>query len=227
MIDRFTDRLSEYLDGDLDPRDEAALEAHLVDCATCRATLAELRAVVARASALPVGEPPEHLWAGIRQRIETDVPVAAVAFATVRSRRRFAFSLPQLAAAAVLVMTLSGGTVWLALSGNRAAQPVGIAENGLSTDSQSLGRLVGNIATFQTTIAELEEALARRSETLDPVTVAVLESNLKIIDAAIAEAVSALQRDPGNAYLNQHLGNTMEKKIDVLRRAAGVGRSQI
>lgn len=76
MIDRFTDRLSEYLDGDMDPRDEALVEAHLVDCATCRATLAELRAVLARATALPPAEPKSDLWPGILARVESDVATA-------------------------------------------------------------------------------------------------------------------------------------------------------
>ena len=50
--DRWMDRLSEYLDGELAPEERRELEAHLARCATCKRTLEDLRAVVARAAAL-------------------------------------------------------------------------------------------------------------------------------------------------------------------------------
>jgi anti-sigma factor RsiW len=46
MTDQWTDRLSEYLDGDLAEHEEAALAAHLDTCAACSETLAGLRRVV-------------------------------------------------------------------------------------------------------------------------------------------------------------------------------------
>ena len=42
--DRWMDRLSEYLDGELTPEERRELEAHLAECASCRTTLEELRA---------------------------------------------------------------------------------------------------------------------------------------------------------------------------------------
>src|SRR6266571_4930346 len=39
MSDTWTNRLSEYLDGDLPEKELAGLEAHLPGCADCRATL--------------------------------------------------------------------------------------------------------------------------------------------------------------------------------------------
>lgn len=253
MIDRFTDRLSEYLDGDLDARDEALIEAHLVGCATCRATLAELRAVVARAVALPATEPETDLWDGIRSRIEEERPAVTAPAAGARRRlsfrsplfggarsadqqartpRRVSLSWPQLAAAAVVLVAVSGGAVWLATGAGRgepfdrtavSSAPTRTRLDGV--EDRALPYFVTN--EHRATIMKLEEALAQRRDALDPVTIAVLESNLRIIDAAIAEAVAALEREPGNAYLNRHLGNTVEKKIDVLRRAAGAARTEI
>jgi anti-sigma factor RsiW len=232
MIDRWTNRLSEYLDGDLDPRDEAAVEAHLVECATCRATVAELRAVVARAGALTFAEPPTDLWAGILQRIETEVtPGAAAALLPVRRARiRFTFSLPQLAAAGLVLALASGGSVWLTLrsgTGSEAALEAPVVAAQPASSVPSMIHLIENGDDYEATISQLEQALAENRQSLDPVTIAVVESNLKIIDAAITEAIGALRRDPGNTYLRQHLGNTVEKKIEVLRRATGIGRAQI
>lgn len=245
MIDRYTDRLSEYLDGDMDPRDEALIETHLVDCATCRATLAELRAVVARAAALPPAEPSADLWPGIRARIESDLPSAGSEAQTrvgagptgptfgsgtldprVRSRprRRVSFSVPQLAAASIALALASGTAVWVTLNLDRA-EPAPAANVHTLADNPSAARFIEY--EQRNTIAELERALDEQRDSLDPVTVAVLESNLGIIDAAIVQAMAALESDPGNNYLNRHLGNTVEKKIDVLRRATQVARAEI
>ncbi len=69
MNDVWTDRLSDYLDGELSERDCRALERHLGECAECEATLAELRSVVGEARLL-ADEPPEvDLWPAIAARI--------------------------------------------------------------------------------------------------------------------------------------------------------------
>ena len=112
MTDRWMDRLSEYLDGDLAPSERAALEAHLPGCAPCRAALDDLRHVVARAHGLvgrPVGT---ELWGGIATRIgASGAPV--VDLAARRARHRITLSLPQLAAAAVLLVAVGAGVASL------------------------------------------------------------------------------------------------------------------
>jgi anti-sigma factor RsiW len=229
MTDRFTDRLSQYLDDELEPDERAQVAEHLARCDACRRTLDELREVVALAASRPTIQPGADLWPGIRERLHAAGPAEVVpieAAARRPLRRRFTFSVPQLAAAAVALMLVSGGAVWLAL-GARAVAPDAVASLQVAQDSPGLGRLVSDDASYQATLAELERALASSRDRLDPVTIAVLESNLRLIDAAIAEATEALARDPGNAYLSEHLGQTREKKIDVLRRAADIGRAEI
>ena len=68
----FTDRLSEYLDEEMSAGERASIEAHLATCASCRATLAELRAVTAKAASLTDLPPASDLWSGIAARIERD-----------------------------------------------------------------------------------------------------------------------------------------------------------
>jgi len=48
--------------------------------------------------------------------------------------------------------------------------------------------------------------------------VRVVRQNLAVINQAIAEARTALERDPGSTYLNLHLANTMRRKVELLRR---------
>ncbi|HJR33882.1 MAG TPA: zf-HC2 domain-containing protein [Gemmatimonadales bacterium] len=102
MSDGWSDRLSEYLDGELPPDAARDLELHLRDCAACRQSLAELKAVVARLTADPVSpadQPTDREWQAIRRAMPAPrrrwmIPTAiaaglaglAIAGALLRSR---------------------------------------------------------------------------------------------------------------------------------------------
>ena len=107
MSDQWTDRLSEYLDGELKGSERALLEAHLERCEDCAETLAGLRRVLRRARTLEDRPPAADLWAGVATRI------GAPTRRSLASRRRFTFSLPQLLAAGVALAVLSGSGAWL------------------------------------------------------------------------------------------------------------------
>src|SRR5919107_2491396 len=111
MTDDFwTDRLSEYVDGELPEWERVALESHLESCAECSQIVSDLRRVVRRARTLKNPAPARDLWPGIASRIGAGTaPTAPVIDlgAERASRKRWTFSLPQLAAAGLALMTLS------------------------------------------------------------------------------------------------------------------------
>lgn len=224
MMDQWTDRLSEYLDGELNEAEREPLERHIEQCFECRRVLGELRQVVARASDLPDRVPAHDLWAGVATRIGAQ-PNAGAALKVIdlasrrggRAGRRVSLTLPQLAAASIALMVLSGSIVWFTL-GRSPSAPVATAPSPVRQVSN--GTQV--VAQYSDAVHSLEQALATERDNLDPVTVAILEENLRAIDAAITEAHGALSRDPGNLYLNQHLENTMKKKIQLLRTATAL-----
>src|SRR5947209_18096170 len=117
MSDTWTNRLSEYLDGDLPEKELAGLEAHLPGCADCRATLQQLRRVVGRAQALDDRPPTADLWPAIARH------VGVVSLDARRARRRLSFTVPQLAAAAVALALLSASSAWLLLRRPAGARP--------------------------------------------------------------------------------------------------------
>jgi anti-sigma factor RsiW len=218
MNDIWTNRLSEYLDGDLGNEEVVALEAHLASCGQCYATLGELRQVVARAQALQDSPPAKDLWTPIANQIRRESAVDRPAVRPII--RRFAFSVPQLLAASIALIALSSGSVWLALHPTR--EPVTPVPDVASVPSPAAPtrlasarwKVQGDMA-----IAELQDALSANESKLDTTTVRIVRENLAVIDRAIAQAQKALRRDPGNTYLNLHLANTMRQKIDLLRRA--------
>lgn len=58
--------LSPYLDGELLPKEAAAVQEHLLECGACREAYERLRATKALLSELPVAEPPAEFWAAVR-----------------------------------------------------------------------------------------------------------------------------------------------------------------
>jgi len=224
MTDRWTDLISEYLDGCMDSASRREMEAHLESCAECSATLEDLRAIVVRAAALPASAPPAEVWAGIEARLRAATAAPSVP-GTVRVRNvrsgntpwtswRISLSLPQLAAACVAVVALSGGLAWY------VSRPHGNAVNqaAVPLNSQAAATMQGADATIED-IEQLRQILADGRDKLDPTTVRSLEESLVAIDTAIRQGRTALQADPQNPYVRDHLDETMRRKVDLLRRA--------
>jgi hypothetical protein len=174
-----------------------------------------LRAVIARAASLEDSRPAADLWRGIAARIApgTERASRVTAFRRMLPARRFSFTLPQLAAAAIALMILSGGLVWMAKLGDPRADfeplsaepPVKLAN---FADSY-----------YNSAVADLQRTLEAGRTKLDPETVRVLEENLAAIDRAIEQSRRALAADPANVYLNRHLADARQRKLALLRRA--------
>ena len=221
MPDPWTDRLSEYLDGELSGAERVALEIHLPGCSACAITLDELRLVVQRAQSATAALPDRDLWPGIAARIGLPTTPGA------RSPRRFTFSLPQLLAAGVALTVLSGAGVW-SLTRHRtpptAAAPVALRrDDGPATTVAVAAR---SDATYDRAVLDLQQVLAAGRSQLDSSTVRVLEKNLRLIDAAITDAQRALEADAANTYLHTHLARTQQRKLQLLRAAATLVSSQ-
>lgn len=232
MTDRFTDRLSEYIDGELAESDEALVRRHLEDCAECAGTLADLEAVRRRAADLVDRSPDRDLWEGIAERIaETGGARPVIATTTVERRfRRIALTVPQLAAAAVIVAAVSTTGAWMALDG-RGSSVASIdgdpaAPNGTElVSNQTDGSDTPLTDRYGSVISELEAALFDSGEPLPPETEAKLRRALLKIDRAIEDAVRALDELPGDPYLEDHVETTMRRKADFLRRAVRLSQS--
>ncbi len=158
--------------------------------------------------------PARDLWPGVAARLEAKA---------APRRSQIAFTLPQLALAASLLMAVASGVTWLAARQPAApadTQPVVVAE-GESSGAVEGGIVNANFADaqFNAAVTDLEQILRSERDRLDPRTVLVIERNLKAIDAAIQEARAALNDDPANAYLNSHLADARRRKLDLLRHA--------
>ena len=240
--DPFTDRLSDYLDDELSAAERASMDRHLAACAACRRALDELREVVARAASLPDGQPAADLWAGIAARIEQpESPAHRFGFhrlltfwkspdrdgRRLLSARTVSLTLPQLAAASLTLMVLSGGLVWLARSGDPRADfaPVGAAPPLAIPSAPDVRPANFSDAFYDDAISDLEQTLNEGRAKLDAETVRVLEENLNAIDRAIDQCRKALADDPANVYLNTHMAESRQRELALLRRATALAAS--
>ncbi|UCC26525.1 MAG: zf-HC2 domain-containing protein [Gemmatimonadales bacterium] len=220
--DPWIDRLSEFLDGDLSPREAQAVEEHLQACPSCRAVREDLEEVRRRARALPDREPARDLWPDVRERLGEDplaekiIPLKQGRPASTGRSARFSFSAPQAAAAAMVL--LAGG--WLA--GTTLAPEQGSVTLSDRRPNAEFVGLDGNIPGFpgalSRELASLERRVLEGLDELEPTTRATLLRNLDVIDRAIRESLDALSREPGSDYLRGHLGGALERKRAYLER---------
>jgi hypothetical protein len=105
-----------------------------------------------------------------------------------------------------------------------------LAQNGSATTSRSgvQATLASHTQTeaspsdaiYGKQIELLQNIVQQRKAQLDPATVAIIERNLQIIDAAIDQSKAALRRDPASRMLSQQVTHALDKKVELLRTAA-------
>ncbi len=237
-----TERLNDLLDGLLTPDEEARASAHLDACADCRREHESLSGLLADVRDLP-GEAraPEGMWAGIEARIagarasdradrpgerfgggEARVGAAAEVIpieAARTARRRFALTLPQLAAAAVIVALMSAGGMWVALSRPAPAGQPAVATTAPPFGSAARMAASGD-AAYDQALLQLQSLVDQGRDVLAPETVKTLDESLQTIDDAITRIRDALAKDPSSELLNRMLINQQRTKLRVLRQAA-------
>jgi len=157
--------------------------------------------------------PPPELWSAIRGELAERSSIA---------RRWGGWHV---AAAAVLIAASSSLLTVAALRAREHARAVAAAPatSAAPVAATVENRLPARLASAEEGYLRSAEALRRtldeRRDSLAPSTVATVERSLRIADSAIAEARSALERDPSNAVLAALFASNYERKIDVLRRA--------
>ena len=218
-------QLSALLDGDLGAEEIRKVEKHLAGCATCTKLYRELQEVKERARNLPDMFPERDLWPKIAHSIAvrpTDTDV--IELHPLLPNRDEAKRRPGLrisyfqAAAAVIALSLFSGATGAFLRSPHdppasAAQVV--SDPWLAMAGQMSPALDGPSKE----VARLEELLQSHRDEMDAATVLVLEKNLGVIDLAIRECVRALEADPGNRFLEDHLAQAVETKVTFLRDA--------
>lgn len=208
-----TDRLSEYLDGELTPAEHRETDTHLAACGECREVLSELALLKETAAELREVDrvPDADLWPAVAWRIKT--------------RRGISLTWMQALAAGLALVVLSSMAVWMTLRGgdsDPAQTAADTVDRGPDVGAPEAPVVVANFAdeAYENAVKELRQALEAGRSRLDPQTIQVLERNLAAIDEAIDQARTALEADPANVSLNSYLAGVRRRKLDLLRTAS-------
>jgi hypothetical protein len=129
-----------------------------------------------------------------------------------------------LAAAAVALVLVSSGTTAYLFRGDVVRQIAPLAVSGESAATAQIGLAAFEPAEeeYRYTVDMLEAELAARRSDLLPETIDAVESNLAIIDRAIAEARQALAADPTSADLPLLLSGIYRRKVELLQTAVSL-----
>lgn len=194
------ERLNERVDDLLDAAEAAAVDRHAASCAGCGRELEELHALRRAAAGLPREvEPSRDLWPEIRERLEP----AAGAARGLPSRW-----LLGLAAAAILVVGFAAGLML-----RPAPEP---------DPSILLASYQEAEAEYRRITRDLQGRMAARRDDLSPETLAIVEENLRIIDEAIQEVRTALEKDPANVGNGRRFTHLYGRKVALLQQAVAM-----
>jgi hypothetical protein len=191
-------------------------EPHRAECAECQALWDELDAISAEAARLPLLTPSRDLWSGIEARI-SGAP-------TVLRPRVWQSQTFRLAMAASLLVAVSSAVTWQLASktpADDAAAPAFALDDDADAESAfHLASLTESVGQMDVEIGALQRIVLERRGELDPATVQVLERNLALIDAAIADSRAALASDPSSQFLSAEFTRAYTSKLTLLREAA-------
>ena len=194
------ERLDGYARETLSPAEARAVEEHLDRCELCGAWLESAEPGLPETARLPRSiEPAPELWPEIRSRLVRRLPR--------RGRRITAPAWAMALAASLLIAATAGVTAVL----TRPAGNGAIAAPGSPLELQ-----------YSSATADLMMELGRAKSRLDPLTMAVIERNLRVIDSALVESRRALAGNPGNEALEQLVVAAWRQKMDFLRRAVAL-----
>lgn len=216
------DELHDAADATQSPADASRAARHLTHCARCCTDVDRIRELLALAASLPRSiDPPADLWPDIQTRIRRQPVAAATGIATSHSRwESFVRDRRWLAAAAVLLIIASSALTALFMgppANDLARAPDSIAP----ASGPEGGPIVRTVSDeYDRLDRELAALLAAQREKMQPETVAKVERNLAIIDAAIAEIRQALAEDPGNDALRQLLKASYGQKSALVRQVS-------
>ncbi len=235
--ERYSEWLSDAVDGTLDPAQQAELDGHCRGCADCRELLSDLMEIRAAAATLDRLTPSPDMWNAIAAKLDPSAsaalplrrdrpPMAASPFGSAKR----ASSWMQLAgspmrqphwgalAAAAALVTVLGAAAWFGLS----TRPPGNGTESIAELARATSELQLAEQHYLNAIAALEQLTAQRDTTLDPVIAAEIAQSLSSIDRAIDDSRAALKADPRSFVAQTSLLEALRMKVALLQETVSL-----
>jgi anti-sigma factor RsiW len=218
--ERSRQQIQELIDGTLGPIRRSELEQHLDQCPSCRALYEDLQQLRDAAAAMPALEPPDHVWIQIAGRLRQEGRVHDRPAAAVRPRR-LQLQYAWMGIAAALIIAIGAALLYVVVPENRRGAESAATAPGNAAAADSVQSGVEDLRQaeklLQSGVTKLREGLGSDGQSLPAPVAATLESNLRILDQAIAESSAAVQAEPQNAAARTSLFDSLQRKISLLQ----------
>jgi len=204
--------ISEYIDGDLDPKKASTLKEHLEACPDCQKHLRDFQKITDQAKGLEKKAPSEQAWFRIQARLREEKQKEKVP--TWGGRERillFPAKLRYAVSAAFLLLVVVSAVIIGLRFGNRARFLPG--PNG---EKYALAKLEEAEHHYQLAIKALWEAVQAQKVNFDPKVAEIFRTNMEVIDASIADCRKAMESDPNDLESRYYLLAMYKKKADFL-----------
>jgi anti-sigma factor RsiW len=202
----FEAQIDDFVDGTLPDAKLAAFEAHLDLCPACRTVAADLQAIRQAARVLEPHAPPAHVWTRIAASIDGGESRQGAA--------GWVAAWQPLASAAVVVLLVSG----LGWIGGRLTPAASAPALAVAAYPDALAATYRDAEEdYAVAIEGLERITAVEQAALDAETAGVLNANLTVIDQAITESRTALQKEPQSQVAQESLFDALRHKLALLQ----------
>ena len=211
--DRWTARVSDYIDGELPAADARAFEAHLASCDECTRLLGDMRAVVTQLrehsarDAITASAPLDAMWHGLAPRLD-----AAGRTSTIPERARLRdSSMPwqMLAAGLLLAVGLGAGT-WV---GSRPC----VAASGYSQPRWMLGlpcRGWSNAMPSREPADSLSKTVSAETDSVP------MKDVTAVLDSLLESARQEQRRNPSDSAIARYV-----RALETARSRISTGRA--
>lgn len=204
--------LSEYIDDGLATQESKQVAEHLEICQSCQATKLDLENLSQAARSLPLHTPGPVLWTRIRAEAEAEFLGAFgkrgdEVKKTSWSDRKFSFTLPQLAGAAVMFMAVL-------ISGGYLAREYTAEKPAISARDAAASILAPEL---EETLRSQVSAFNQRKVNWDPNVRADFEHHLQEIDESIQSCRYSLAQNPNDQTQREMVRVLVDEKIRLLK----------
>ncbi|MFZ2054241.1 MAG: zf-HC2 domain-containing protein [Candidatus Aminicenantales bacterium] len=215
--------INEFLDGELGPKREAKLKAHLEACPDCRALARDLEMIVRQAGNLGALEPSAGIWPRVAAAVRESREGAPASFPGKRSWPGAFWNKAawRFAAAAALALVIVG-TVIIRQEPRMAADSV--REGSVE---YSLVKLQEAQDYYEKAILSLNEAVQSQDSSLSPQLAEIFKRNLAAMDETIQACRQIVEEDPGNLTARAYLLTAYREQVNVLEEMMGLKQSSV
>jgi len=221
--DTLLDRITDIVDGAIDPALRREVDAHLAACPRCRSLVADLQRITQAAGTLNRAAPPPGAWQRVRSRLEAEPGLRRTTRAP-RAGSLVPANWAWLGVAAALVLFVGSGLWFVGRSIQVAPAPAATTAEtapGNAAPADSVESIEAELQLaaehYEKAITALEQVASQSESPLDPDLTATLRKNLEVIDAAIGESRGALRAQPESQIAQQSLFEAFRRKVALLQ----------